>query len=429
MLDIRFVRENVDLVRRKMLERGQDVDLDLFVSLDGRRRDILQNVESLRSDRNRVSKEIGKRKQNKEDATDLISQMGQVSARIKELDEELKETETRLQDFIMMVPNIFHESVAYGTGSEDNPVIRTWGEKPKMSFEPKPHWEIGENLKILDFARGAKIAGARFTVYRGLGARLERAIINFMLDLHTETHGYTELLTPFMVNRESMTGTGQLPKFAEDLFKIEGQEYYLIPTAEVPVTNLHSQEILEEKDLPFYYVAYSPCFRAEAGSYGKDTRGLIRQHQFNKVELVKFTTPETSYEELEKLTLNAEEVLKRLGIHYRTVSLCSGDLGFSSAKTYDLEAWMPGQGAYREISSCSDFEDFQARRAGIRFRRESTGKVEFVHTLNGSGLAAGRTVVAVLENYQQADGSVKIPEALIPYMNGVDRIPPVGQNQ
>jgi len=428
MLDIRFVRENVDLVRRKMLERGQDVDLDLFVSLDGRRRDILQNVESLRSDRNRVSKEIGKRKQNKEDATDLISQMGQVSARIKELDEELKETETRLQDFIMMVPNIFHESVAYGTGSEDNPVIRTWGEKPKMSFEPKPHWEIGENLKILDFARGAKIAGARFTVYRGLGARLERAVINFMLDLHTGTHGYTELLTPFMVNRESMTGTGQLPKFAEDLFKIEGQEYYLIPTAEVPVTNLHSQEILEEKDLPFYYVAYSPCFRAEAGSYGKDTRGLIRQHQFNKVELVKFTTPESSYEELEKLTLNAEEVLKRLGIHYRTVSLCSGDLGFSSAKTYDLEAWMPGQDAYREISSCSDFEDFQARRAGIRFRRESTGKVEFVHTLNGSGLAAGRTVVAVLENYQQADGSVKIPEALVPYMNGVDRIPPVGQN-
>ncbi len=428
MLDIRFVRENVDLVRRKMLERGQDVDLDLFVSLDGRRRDILQNVESLRSDRNRVSKEIGKRKQNKEDATDLISQMGQVSARIKELDEELKETETRLQDFIMMVPNIFHESVAYGTGSEDNPVIRTWGEKPKMSFEPKPHWEIGENLKILDFARGAKIAGARFTVYRGLGARLERAVINFMLDLHTETHGYTELLTPFMVNRESMTGTGQLPKFAEDLFKIEGQEYYLIPTAEVPVTNVHSQEILEEKDLPLYYVAYSPCFRAEAGSYGKDTRGLIRQHQFNKVELVKFTTPESSYEELEKLTLNAEEVLKRLRIHYRTVSLCSGDLGFSSAKTYDLEAWMPGQDAYREISSCSDFEDFQARRAGIRFRRESTGKVEFVHTLNGSGLAAGRTVVAVLENYQQADGSVKIPEALVPYMNGVDRIPPVGQN-
>lgn len=428
MLDIRFVRENLDLVRRKMRERGKDVDLDLFLSLDEKRRNLLVEVESLRSDRNRVSKEIGKRKQHKEDAADLIAQMGEVSNRIKELDEERKDTEARLQDFMMTIPNVFHESVVYGTGSEDNPVVRTWGEKPVMKFVPKPHWEIGENLGILDFARGAKIAGARFTVYRGLGARLERAIINFMLDLHTGTHGYTELLTPFMVNRESMTGTGQLPKFAEDLFKIEGMEYYLIPTAEVPVTNLHSQEILEEKDLPLYYVAYSPCFRAEAGSYGKDTRGLIRQHQFNKVELVKFAVPESSYNELEKLTLNAEEVLRRLGIHYRTVSLCSGDLGFSSAKTYDIEAWMPGQDAYREISSCSDFEDFQARRAGIRFRRESTGKVEFVHTLNGSGLAAGRTVVAVLENGQQADGSVRIPEALVPYMNGVDRIPPAGQN-
>lgn len=428
MLDIRFVRENLDLVRRKMLERGKEVDFDLFVSLETKRRDLLQEVENLRSDRNRVSKEIGKKKQQKEDASDLIARMGEVSTRIKELDEERKDTESRLQDFMMMIPNIFHESVVYGTGSEDNPVVRTWGEKPVMKFVPKPHWEIGEDLGILDFARGAKIAGARFTVYRGLGARLERAVINFMLDLHTGTHSYTELLTPFMVNRESMTGTGQLPKFAEDLFKIEGMEYYLIPTAEVPVTNLHSQEILEEKNLPLYYVAYSPCFRAEAGSYGKDTRGLIRQHQFNKVELVKFTVPESSYDELEKLTLNAEEVLKRLGIHYRTVSLCSGDLGFSSAKTYDLEAWMPGQDAYREISSCSDFEDFQARRAGIRFRRESTGKVEFVHTLNGSGLAAGRTVVAILENCQQADGSVRIPEALVPYMNGVDRIPPAGQN-
>jgi len=428
MLDIRFVRENLDLVRRKMLERGKEVDFDLFVSLETKRRDLLQEVENLRSDRNRVSKEIGKKKQQKEDASDLIAQMGEVSTRIKELDEERKDTESRLQDFMMMIPNIFHDSVVYGTGSEDNPVVRTWGEKPVMKFVPKPHWEIGEDLGILDFARGAKIAGARFTVYRGLGARLERAVINFMLDLHTGTHRYTELLTPFMVNRESMTGTGQLPKFAEDLFKIEGMEYYLIPTAEVPVTNLHSQEILEEKNLPLYYVAYSPCFRAEAGSYGKDTRGLIRQHQFNKVELVKFTVPESSYDELEKLTLNAEEVLKRLGIHYRTVSLCSGDLGFSSAKTYDIEAWMPGQDAYREISSCSDFEDFQARRAGIRFRRETTGKVEFVHTLNGSGLAAGRTVVAILENYQQADGSVRIPEALVPYMNGVDRIPPAGQN-
>jgi len=305
-------------------------------------------------------------------------------------------------------------------------VIRTWGEKPAFDFTPKPHWEIGEDLNILDFGRGAKITGARFTLYRGLGAQLERAVVNFMLDLHTGNHGYLEVLTPFMVNKESMTGTGQLPKFAEDLFKIEGLDYYLIPTAEVPVTNIHREEILEEKILPVYYVAYSPCFRAEAGSYGKDTRGLIRQHQFNKVELVKFTKPETSYDELEKLTLNAEEVLKRLGIHYRTVSLCTGDLGFSSAKTYDIEAWLPGQDTYREISSCSNFEDFQARRASIRFRREESGKVEFVHTLNGSGLAAGRTVVAILENYQQQDGSVVIPDVLKPYMKGVDRITPAG---
>ena len=426
MLDIKFLRENLNFVRRKMLERGQDIDLDRFSSMEAKRRNILQEVESLRSERNQASKEIGKKKAKKEDASELIARMAEVSARIKELDELLKETEESLRDVVMIIPNIPHESVAYGSSSEDNPVVRTWGEKPVFDFVPKPHWEIGESLNILDFARGAKITGARFTLYRGLGARLERAIINFMLDLHTSTHGYTEVLTPFMVNKESMTGTGQLPKFAEDLFKIEGLDYYLIPTAEVPVTNIHQEEILDEKTLPIYYVAYSPCFRAEAGSYGKDTRGLIRQHQFNKVELVKFTTPETSYDELEKLTLNAEEILKRLGIHYRTVSLCTADLGFSSAKTYDLEAWLPGQDAYREISSCSDFEDFQARRASIRFRREESGRVEFVHTLNGSGLAVGRTVVAVLENYQQKDGSVIIPEALRPYMKGVDRITPAG---
>jgi seryl-tRNA synthetase len=296
------------------------------------------------------------------------------------------------------------------------------GEKPVFKYEPKEHWDIGESLNILDFSRGAKIAGARFTLYRGMAAALERALVSFMLDLHVGEHGYTEVLTPFMVNRESMTGTGQLPKFAEDLFKIEGMEYYLIPTAEVPVTNIFRDEILEEGQLPVYFVAYSPCFRSEAGSYGKDTRGLIRQHQFNKVEMVKFTRPEDSYGELEKLTANAEEVLKRLGIHYRTVCLCAGDLGFSSAKTYDVEAWMPGQNVYREISSCSNFEDFQARRASIRFRREENGKIEFVHTLNGSGLAVGRTVVAILENYQQADGSVIIPEALRPYMRGADKI-------
>lgn len=421
MLDVKFLRDNIDLVRRKMLERGQEMDLGEFVRLDQKRRDILLEVEGLRGERNRVSKEIGKKKAQKQDASEEITRMAEVSNRIKELDDQLKDTEEGLKKIVMVIPNIPHESVVYGTGSEDNPVVRMWGEKPKMDFVPKPHWEIGEELGILDFARGAKITGARFTLYKGAGAHLERAIINFMLDLHTTTHGYTEVLTPFMVNAVSMTGTGQLPKFAEDLFKIEGMEYYLIPTAEVPVTNIYQDEILNEKDLPVYFVAYSPCFRAEAGSYGKDTRGLIRQHQFNKVELVKFSKPETSYDELEKLTLNAEEILKRLGIHYRTVSLCTGDLGFSSSKTYDLEAWLPGQDTYREISSCSNFEDFQARRAGIRFRREN-GKVDFVHTLNGSGLAVGRTLVAVLENYQQKDGSVIIPEALRPYMKGIDRI-------
>ncbi|HEU19489.1 MAG TPA: serine--tRNA ligase [Deltaproteobacteria bacterium] len=422
MLDMKFVRDNVDLLRRKMLERGQDIDFSRFVVLDQRRRDILREVEALRNERNTVSKEIGRLKKNKEDASALISRMGDVSSRIKTLDDGLKETEATLNELIMIIPNVPHESVVYGEGEDDNPVVRTWGEKPKFDFEAKPHWDIGEDLGILDFARGAKITGARFTLYWGLGARLERALINFMLDLHTSDHGYLEVLPPFMANSHSMTGTGQLPKFEEDLFKVSGTDYYLVPTAEVPVTNIHSGEIIDERDLPLYYVAYTPCFRAEAGSYGKDTRGLIRQHQFNKVELVKFSKPETSYDELEKLTLNAEEVLKRLNIHYRTVSLCTADLGFSSAKTYDIEAWMPGQGTYREISSCSNFEDFQARRAGIRYRKEENGRVEFAHTLNGSGLAVGRTVVAVLENYQQKDGSVVVPDVLIPYMNGVDRI-------
>jgi seryl-tRNA synthetase len=416
----------MDLVRRKMLERGQGVDLDAFAGLDARRRDILQEVETLRNERNQASKEIGERKKRREDASSIIAGMTDVSGRIKELEDALKQVEEDLQAMMLIIPNLPHESVAYGTRSEDNPVIQEWGEKPSFDFAPRPHWEIGERLNILDFARGAKITGARFTLYRGAGALLERAIINFMLDLHTWEHGYTEILPPFMVNRESMTGTGQLPKFAEDLFKIDKLEYYLIPTAEVPVTNIHRDEILTEKDLPVYYVAYSPCFRSEAGSYGKDTRGLIRQHQFNKVELVKFTTPETSYDELEALTLNAEEVLKRLKIPFRRVSLCTADLGFSSAKTYDIEVWLPGQDAYREISSCSNFEDFQARRASIRFRRENTGRVEFVHTLNGSGLAVGRTVVAILENCQQADGSVMIPEGLKPYMKGIDRILPPG---
>jgi seryl-tRNA synthetase len=423
MLDIKFLRQNIDFVRKKMLERGQEINLEAFAELDEKRRRVLQEVETLRNERNTASKEIGEKKKKKEDASPLIAKMSDVSNRIKILDESLKKIEEDLGNILMIIPNVPHESVVYGKGTEDNPVIRVWGEKPQLTFTPKPHWEIGEDLNILDFARGAKITGARFTLYRGWGAVLERAIINFMLDLHTSEHGYTEVLTPFMVNSESMTGTGQLPKFAEDLFKIEKFDYYLIPTAEVPVTNIHRDEILDERELPIYYVAYSPCFRSEAGSYGKDTRGLIRQHQFNKVEMVKFTTPETSYDELEKLTLNAEEILKRLNIHFRTVSLCTADLGFSSAKTYDVEVWLPGQDSYREISSCSNFEDFQSRRASIRFRREDSGKVEFVHTLNGSGLAVGRTVVAVLENFQQADGSVIIPEALRPYMKGIDRIP------
>ena len=426
MLDIKYLRQHIDFVAAKIRERGQEMNLERFIDLDAGRREIIREVEGLRGERNAVSKRIGEKKHKKEDAADLISRMGEVSNRIKELDESLKKTDEELEAILLMIPNVPHESVVCGKGSEDNPVIRTWGEKPVFSFPPKPHWEIGESLNILDFARGAKITGARFTLYRGLGARLERAIINFMLDLHTGVHGYTEVLTPFMVNRESMTGTGQLPKFEEDLFRIDKTDYFLIPTAEVPVTNIHREEILEEKELTIRYVAYSPCFRAEAGSYGKDTRGLIRQHQFNKVELVKFAKPEDSCEELEKLTLNAEEVLKRLAIPYRVVSLCTADLGFSSAKTYDIEAWLPGQEAYREISSCSNFGDFQARRASIRFRRAGSGKVEFVHTLNGSGLAVGRTLVAVLENCQQADGSVLIPEALRPYMGGIDRIPAAG---
>jgi len=426
MLDIKFIRQNTELVRKKMLERGQEMDMAPFLNLDTRRRDILQEVEKLRNDRNTVSKEIGEKKKKKEDASEQIARMGDVSARIKSLDDELKIVEVDLNAMVMVIPNIPHESVEYGTSSEDNPLVRVWGEKPQFSFTPKPHWDIGEDLKILDFERGAKITGARFTLYMGMGAMLERAIINFMLDLHIFDHGYTEVLAPFMVNRDSMTATGQLPKFEADLFRVDQVDYFLIPTAEVPVTNIHRDEILSEKDLPIYYVSYSPCFRAEAGSYGKDTRGLIRQHQFNKVEMVKFSRPETSYDELEKLTANAEEVLQLLNIPYRTVSLCTADLGFSAAKTYDVEAWLPGQDAYREISSCSNFEDFQSRRAAIRFRKEDTGKVDFVHTLNGSGLAAGRTVVAVLENYQQADGSVLIPEALRPYMKGIDRIPAIG---
>ena len=446
MLDLRFVRENIDLLKEKLALRGDDLDLRPFIQLEQERRELIQEVEAHRSKRNQVSDEISRIKQEKGDAKDLIApppmrqirvggkgrtgggaddliaQMRGVSERIKLLEDDLKEKEEQLQAFLLVIPNIPDASVPVGKGEADNKEVRKWGELPAFRFEPKPHWDIGEDLDILDFKAGAKITGARFTLYKDLGARLERALINFMLDLHTNEHGYREMLPPFMVNREAMIGTGQLPKFAEDLFKIEGMDYFLIPTAEVPVTNIHRDETLAEKDLPLYYCAYTPCFRKEAGSYGKDTRGIIRQHQFNKVELVKFTVPETSYDELEKLLADAEEVLRRLNIHYRVVSLCTGDLGFAASKTYDIEVWLPSQAAYKEISSCSNFEAFQARRASIRFRREGKKGTELVHTLNGSGLAVGRTVVAILENYQQEDGSVVIPKPLRPYMGGVDRI-------
>jgi seryl-tRNA synthetase len=422
VLDLKFVRENIDLVREKLVLRGDDLDLSPFIQLEQERRDLIQEVEALRSKRNQVSDEISKIKQKKGDASDLISQMREVSDRIKAIEVVLKDKEEWVQAFLLVIPNIPHESVPVGKGDADNKEVHKWGEPPSFAFEPKAHWDIGEALDILDFKAGAKLAGARFTLYKDLGARLERALINFMLDLHINEHGYREVLPPFMVNRDVMTGTGQLPKFAEDLFKVEGMDYFLIPTAEVPVTNIHRDETLDEQHLPIYYCAYTPCFRKEAGSYGKDTRGIIRQHQFNKVELVKFTTPETSYDELEKLLADAEEVLRRLEIHYRVVSLCTGDLGFSAAKTYDIEVWLPGQGEYKEISSCSNFEAFQARRTSIRFRREGRKGTELVHTLNGSGLAVGRTVVAILENYQQENGSVVIPEPLRLYMGGVERI-------
>ena len=422
MLEARYIREHLEEVREKLALRGQDIDLGPFTAIDGERRKAIQEWERLRALQKRVSDEVSKKKREGHDASDLISEMKKVSQDLKELDAVVAEKEKALQDFLLTVPNLPHATVPKGKDSEDNEEVRRWGEIPKFNFEPKAHWDLGEELGILDFKAGAKIAGARFTLYLDLGAKLERALINFMLDLHTREHGYREVLPPFMVNRTTMTGTGQLPKFEEELFKIEGLDYFLIPTAEVPVTNIHQDEVLEEDLLPLYYAAYTPCFRKEAGSYGKDTRGLIRQHQFNKVELVKFSRPETSYDELEKLLLNAEEVLKRLRLPYRVVTLCAGDLGFSASKTYDIEVWLPGQNTFKEISSCSNFEDFQARRAKIRYRVSGKNKTEYVHTLNGSGLAVGRTLVAILENYQQADGSVVIPEVLRPYLNGVEKI-------
>jgi seryl-tRNA synthetase len=422
MLEAKYIREHLDEVRERLALRGQAVNLDGFVLIDGERRKTIQEWERLRSVQKKVSDEVSRKKKEGQDASELIEEMRKVSQELKGLDLIIEEKEKALQDFLLVVPNLPHASVPVGKDSSDNAEVRRWGEIPKFDFEPRPHWDIGEELRILDFKSGAKITGARFTLYLDLGAKLERALINFMLDLHTREHGYREVLPPFMVNRTTMTGTGQLPKFEEELFKVEGTDYFLIPTAEVPVTNIHQDDVLEEKMLPLYYTAYTPCFRKEAGSYGKDTRGLIRQHQFNKVELVKFTKPENSYDELEKLLSDAEEVLKRLKLPYRVVNLCSGDLGFSASKTYDIEVWLPGQNTFKEISSCSNFEDFQARRAKIRYRIAGKNKTELVHTLNGSGLAVGRTLVAILENYQQADGSVIIPEALRPYLYGVEKI-------
>jgi seryl-tRNA synthetase len=425
MLDLRFVRENIELITEKMAERGEAFDPVELLQWDGERKRLLQQLEALRAERNRASGKVAALKKQGKDSEAEIAKMKEVSDRIKELDEEVGKCEGRLEEILLQIPNLPHPTVPPGRGSEDNREVRRWSTPPSFGFEPKPHSEIGDALDILDLGRATKIAGARFPLLKGKGALMERALANFMLDLHTKEHGYTEVFPPLMVNRASMTGTGQLPKFEADLFRTSEDDLFLIPTAEVPVTNIHREEILDGSKLPLKYVAYTPCFRREAGSYGKETRGLIRQHQFNKVELVKFAAPEDSYEELEKLLADAETVLQRLGIPYRVVVLCIGDLGFAAAKTYDIEVWLPSQQCYREISSCSNFEEFQARRASIRYRPAGTrGKLEYVHTLNGSGLAVGRTLVAILENFQQADGNVLIPEVLRPYMGGLERIAP-----
>lgn len=421
MLDLRLIREQPDEVRARLGTRGQDIDWEGLRKGDQERRALLATVEELRHQRKTASDQIAKLKREKQPTDSLMQETRDVGDRIKALEDSLRDSEERLTAIALRIPNIPHQSVPAGTDAAANQEVRRWGTPPAFAFPVKPHWDIGEALGILDFERAARMTGARFVVASGAGARLERALINFMLDLHTTTHGYREILPPFMVNRASMTGTGQLPKFEDDLFRLRDDDYFLIPTAEVPLTNLHREETLAEDILPLRYTAYTPCFRREAGSYGKDTRGLIRQHQFNKVELVTISAAENSYEELERLTGHAEEVLKRLKLHYRVVALCTGDLGFSSAKTYDIEVWLPSQRVFREISSCSNCETFQARRTGIRYKRRD-GKSDFAHTLNGSGMAVGRTFLAILENYQQADGSVVIPEALRPYMGGLESI-------
>jgi seryl-tRNA synthetase len=424
MIDPKIIREKTEIVYDSLRKRGSTFQVDRLLEVDGRRRQLIQETETKKNEKNELSNEIAKLRKGGTSPVEKIDHLRTLGKTIESLEQELKSTEKAWEDMLLVMPNIPHSSVPEGAGSDENRVVRVWGEKPTFDFEPLAHWDIGERLDILDFKRAAKITGSRFTLYKSFGAALERALINFMLDLHTREHGYTEVLPPFMVNRETMTGTGQLPKFEEELFKLDGLDYFLIPTAEVPVTNIHSNEILLEGDLPVKYVAYTPCFRKEAGAHGKDTRGLTRQHQFNKVELVKFSLPETSYDELEGLLLDAEDVLKRLGIHYRVSMLCTGDLGFSASKTYDIEVWLPGQNIYREISSCSNFESFQARRGKIRYRKK-TGKIDLVHTLNGSGLAAGRTVMAVMENYQTSDGSIIVPEVLRPYMKGITIFPRV----
>ncbi|KQO13820.1 serine--tRNA ligase [Paenibacillus sp. Leaf72] len=425
MIDIKWLRNDYAKVEQGLTNRGKSLDLIAdFPVLDTKRRDLLQETDQLKNRRNTVSQEVAKLKKTGGDADALIIEMREVGDRIKQLDEEVRAVEVQVDELMLSIPNLPHESVPVGASEDDNVELRRIGEQPAFDFEPRAHWDLAQELGILDFERAAKVTGSRFTFYRGLGARLERALINFMMDLHSDKHGYEEVLPPYLVNRDSLIGTGQLPKFEEDLFKISDSDYFLIPTAEVPVTNLHREEILSLEELPKHFVAYSSCFRSEAGAAGRDTRGLIRQHQFNKVELIKLAKPEESYDELEKMTANAEKVLELLGLSYRVLALCTGDMGFTAAKTYDLEVWLPSAGTYREISSCSNVEDFQARRAGIRFRRDAKSKPEFVHTLNGSGLAVGRTVAAILENYQQADGSIVIPEVLRAYMGGISVIGP-----
>jgi len=424
MLEIKFVRQNLSAVQKAMQNRSIEVDWTAFSHADEQRIAVLGKIEHLRHRRNKVSEEIAALKKSSQNTDNLVREMRVVGDEIKALESELAIHEQALQSALMDMANMPHESVPVGNSEADNPVIKKVGQPPVFDFEPQAHWDIGDDLGIFDFIRAARMTGARFPLYLGTGARLERALINFMLDIHTTEHGYTEVLPPYMVNRQSMVHTGQLPKFEEDAFKVEKWDYFLIPTAEVPVTNIHQNEIIPEERLPLYYTAFTPCFRSEAGSYGKDTRGLIRQHQFHKVELVKFVTPETSYDELERLLENAETILQRLELPYRVVTLCTGDLGFSAAKTYDIEVWMPAQGVYREISSCSNFQDFQARRGNIRCKSKNRKGTRLVHTINGSGLAVGRTVAAILENYQQADGTVIIPDALRPLMGGIDRIEP-----